>query len=104
MAIGYWPPNVVRAVTIDAFLRAYATLGYTLCFDGVLEPGIEKIAIYGKGQQGAELPTHAAVQLENGSWSSKLGDFEDVAHNAAADAEGPVYGRVICYLARPRRA
>jgi len=103
MGVGYWPPNVARNTSTEAFLRAYGNLGFTLCFDGTLEPGIEKIAIYGKGPAGSEVPTHAALQLENGKWSSKLGDFEDISHATAADVAGPAYGHVICYLARPRR-
>lgn len=102
MGVGYWPQNVDRVNTIETFLRAFGTLGYTLCFDGVLESGVEKIAIYGKGTPGSEAPTHAARQLEQGGWTSKLGDFEDINHATVADVEGPVYGQVICYLARRR--
>jgi hypothetical protein len=103
MGIGYWPPNVVRAVTTEAFLRAYGTLGFRLCFDGTLETGIEKVAVYGKGAVGAEVPTHSALQLEDGQWTSKLGVFEDITHATPGLVNGPVYGAVICYLARPRR-
>lgn len=101
--IGYWPPNVDRSVTTPAFMAAYGTLGFTLCFDSALEPGIEKLALYGKGPPGAELPTHAALQLESGQWTSKLGPFEDICHSTAEAVGGPVYGIVICYLGRPRR-
>ena len=85
-------------------MQTYATLGYTLYFDGTLEPGIEKIALYGKGPHGSELPTHAALQLETGKWTSKLGVFEDIQHDTSADVHGPTYGRVICYLGRPRES
>lgn len=84
-------------------MRAYGTLGYALCLDGSLEAGTEKIALYGRGPVGNEVPTHAAQQLPNGEWTSKLGPFEDVAHQSPVNVEGPVYGRVICYLSRPRR-
>lgn len=90
-------------VTTAAFLSAYGTLGFTLCFDGVLEDGVEKLALYGTGPKGSEVPTHAALQLENGEWTSKLGPFEDIRHTSASSVEGPVYGHVICYLARPRQ-
>jgi hypothetical protein len=83
-------------------MLAYGTLTYTLCFDGTLKPGIEKIALYGKGQPGAEVPTHVALQLESGKWTSKLGPFEDINHATPEAATGPVYGRVLCYLSRPR--
>ena len=45
--VGYWPPGVPRQVTIQAFIRAYGALGYRPCIDGALEPGVEKIALYG---------------------------------------------------------
>ena len=102
MSVGYWPPNVERSVTTETFLRAYGTLGFSLCFDGGLEIGIEKIALYGKGPSGAEVPTHAALQLESGQWSSKLGPFEDISHTAPEAVSGPIYGTVIFYLARRR--
>lgn len=102
LGVGYWPPGVPREVTTAMFLRAYASRGFVLCFDGTREGGIEKMALYGTGLQGSEIPTHAALQLETGEWTSKLGDFEDIRHSAAADVNGPVYGHVICYLSRPR--
>lgn len=103
IGVGHWPAGVERFVTTQAFLRAYGTMGFALCFDGTLEGGIEKVAIYGKGPPGAEVPTHAALQLESGEWTSKLGPFEDINHTTAEAVQGPVYGRVICYLSRPRQ-
>ena len=104
LGIGYWPPGVPRSVTTQVFLAAYGTFGFKLCFDGVLEPGVEKLALFGKGSAGNEVPTHAALQLESGEWTSKLGRFEDVKHSLVEAVAGPVYGTVICYLARPRPA
>jgi hypothetical protein len=40
------------------------------------------------------IPTHAALQLESGDWTSKLGDFEDISHSTIEAVSGPVYGRV----------
>lgn len=104
MGKDYWPPGIPREATISAFLLAYGTLGFRLCFDGTLQPGTEKLVIYGKGPAGSETPTHAALQLENGEWTSKIGRFEDIYHKTAAAAEGPVYGRIVCYLGRRRGA
>jgi hypothetical protein len=102
--IGYWPPNLPREETEDAFIRAYETLGYIQCADSALEDGIEKIAIFVKrGWDGKPVPTHAAIQLENGYWSSKLGDFEDITHFTLACLRGHVYGIVHCYLKRLRQ-
>lgn len=101
--VGYWPPGIPREVTVDAFMRAYGTLGYTLCFNESPEVGLEKIAIYGmRNADGSVTPTHAALQLESGEWTSKLGPFEDVRHNTVDDVRGPVYGTRICCMSRPR--
>jgi hypothetical protein len=95
--IGYWPPNLVREETVAAFVRAYGTLGYVPCADSALEAGIEKIALFvERGGDGEPAPTHAAIQLENGHWSSKLGDFEDITHFTLECLQGPLYGSVHC--------
>ena len=102
--IGYWPVAAPREVTIDAFMKAYELLGYRLCINEALEAGIEKIAIFGtRGRDGSAAPTHAARQLDSGEWTSKLGDFEDISHRTVEAVSGPVYGRLICCMARPRQ-
>jgi hypothetical protein len=104
MDVGYWPPNAPRQVTVEAFVRAYETLGYELCFDGSLVADSEKIAIFGKeNPDGSVSPTHAAIQLVSGEWSSKLGTLEDIRHDTVDDVRGPAYGRVICFMSRARR-
>lgn len=103
MGVGYWPKGVPRVETIDAFMKAYETLGYKLCFNEALEAGVEKIAIFGIRGEGEVVPTHAARQLESGEWTSKLGDFEDIAHKTVHAVSGPVYGEVICCMSRPRK-
>jgi len=92
----YWPADVPREETIDAFVKAYATLGYEPCESAVPEPGLERVALYARGEQ----PAHAARQLPNGKWSSKLGRGEDVEHDLEA-LEGPLYGSVVQVLRRP---
>jgi hypothetical protein len=87
---------------MDAFVQAYQTLGFKVCFSNALERGVEKIAIYGQDRNGIILPTHAALQLESGAWTSKLGDCEDIEHAAIDNVSGPGYGRAMVYLQRPR--
>jgi hypothetical protein len=95
-----WPETGDQDQTIDNLIRAYATLGYSKCADGALEPGVEKIAIYG-GNSGEY--THAAIQRETGLWASKIGALEDIEHVALEGLERPDYGKVMCFLARVRR-
>jgi hypothetical protein len=99
MGIGFWPAGVVREETLRAFVSAYATLGFELCDSGEVEDGFEKVAIY--TDAGGE-PTHAARQLANGRWTSKLGDLQDIEHDLDA-VEGNRYGRVGAFLKRPSR-
>ncbi len=99
----YWPPNVPREETVEAFVRAYATIGYIECDDGSLEADFEKVAIYAVQEAGGGLtPTHAARQLLDGRWTSKLGPCEDIEHASPEDVNGPSYGDVVAYLKRPR--
>jgi hypothetical protein len=93
--VAYWPANVPRVETMEAFVDAFRTLGSLPCEDGEFEPGHEKIALY--AHQG--VPTHAARQLPDGRWSSKLGRSVDIAHTPDA-LDGPLYGAAVLYLRR----
>ena len=93
---GKWPEGVRREELLECFAEAYGTLGYETCEDAKLEAGYEKVSIY--AQNG--VPTHAAKQLPNGRWKSKLGSWEDVEHNTLRAVEEYVYGRAVLYLKR----
>ncbi len=100
--ISYWPPGVAREETIEAFVEAYATLGFQECANDSFEAGIEKIALFAINIHSIVIPTHAARQLDSGEWTSKMGSLEDIKHTTCAAPSGPIYGRPVCYLARPR--
>jgi hypothetical protein len=95
--IGYWPEAAPRTETLEAFYLAFESIGYSRCADGGVEAGIEKIALYALGGR----PKHAARQLPDGQWTSKLGKHIDIAHTLRG-VEGPVYGQVHGYMQRPR--
>jgi hypothetical protein len=92
----FWPADVPRVATLDAFQAAFATLGYSLCSSEEPETGFEKIAIFGEA---SGRPTHAARQLPNGRWTSKLGKAEDIEHELR-EVEGEIYGSVVCFMKR----
>jgi hypothetical protein len=105
----YWPHGVPRDQTLEAFMQAYATLGYKRCGkNGALQKRYEKIAIY-VGPDGK--PLHAARQLLDGVWTSKLGQYKDVHHTSTTALEvvpgmprRPTdYGTVAMYMRRKRR-
>lgn len=75
--------------------------------DMSLEPGFEKIAIYAKNVAGKFEPKHAARQLDNGCWTSKLGQADDIEHLTAdcitgGSTAGSDYGQVVRIMKRPR--
>jgi hypothetical protein len=94
---------VPREVTFDAFIKAYGTLDYELCDSAVLEPGLEKTAIFGNlNLDGLLEPTHAALQPVSGEWTSKLGKLEDIRHVTLGAVEGRLYGTAMFYMGRRR--
>jgi hypothetical protein len=98
----YWPEGVTRTVTRNAFVAAFGTIGYEICDNGAVDVGYDKIAIYEKNG----IPTHAAKQLEDGRWKSKLGQWEDIEHitvEAVQTLHGiGNYGAVAVYMRRKR--
>jgi len=91
----FWPHSVAGNATTAAFVDAFRTKGYTECADGTLEPGHEKVALYVDGNA----VRHAARQLVDGKWTSKLGDGPDIEHEIL-DVEGPLYGKATVFLKR----
>lgn len=94
----YWPTDAPRAESVEAFIVAFGLLGYTERTDETLDANKQKVAIF-VDQSGK--PSHAARQLEEGGWTSKLGEFVDISHELAA-LEGGLYGRVAVILARSK--
>jgi hypothetical protein len=100
----YWPAGALNEVTVEAFISAYATLGYSECRHPRYEYGFEKIAIYARHDQGLWVPTHAARQLPDGRWTSKMGNCEDIAHRSINAVNGrglKGYGAPLRYMKRP---
>ena len=66
------------------------------------EPGIEKIALYVNSENEV---THAARQKDNGAWTSKLGELEDIEHQKvdALFGKAPAYGTLAKILKRPSK-
>ncbi|MCC3531373.1 MAG: hypothetical protein JGK21_25680 [Microcoleus sp. PH2017_22_RUC_O_B] len=92
----YWPEGVPQEETLEAYILAYTTLGYEICNGDTLEAGYEKIALY---IDSIGIPTHAARQLPNGKWTSKLGWLEDIEHELDG-LTGDRYGVVSQILKR----
>jgi len=94
----YWPVGTERILTIDAFRDAFATLGYARTDSEVCEAGVEKVALFATADG---TPKHAARQLPEGTWTSKLGQSPDISHELHALA-GALYGSVVLIMKRSR--
>lgn len=93
----YWPDGVPREQTIEAFVLVFEQLKYEECDTGQVESGFEKVAIYTR----YTTPQHVARQLENGLWTSKLGDDIDINHTLSS-LESDLYGTVTKFMKRRR--
>ena len=94
----YWPATAMRQETLSAFQDAFVSVGYASTDSAEPEPGLEKIALFADANG---CPTHAARQLANGVWTSKLGALADIEH-VLTNLEGAEYGKVVLILKRDR--
>lgn len=94
-----WPLGCPTEATLESFVCAFTSLGYSIGSTAEFEAGVEKVAIY----HDAHEPTHTAKQLRDGSgwWQSKLGTSIDIVHELNA-VSGGVYGQFRLVMTRAR--
>ena len=85
-----------RGADIRSLVDVFGALGYVECDSDAHEDGYLKVALYAKDGEW----THAARQLENGNWTSKLGIYEDIEHGNPEDLCGDLYGEVNVIMRR----
>ena len=84
----YWPSAVDRSPEVSALVQVFGALGFSLSETNDVEAGFRKIAVYALSGEW----THAARQLEDGRWTSKVGQFEDITHPSLENLTGEAYG------------
>jgi hypothetical protein len=91
---------VYRSPLISSLVAVFQFLGFEERppTETELEPMFEKVALYAK----ADMWKHAARQLPDGRWTSKLGPDEDIEHDAAECLCGDSYGTVHCIMRKAR--
>ena len=93
-----WPDGVPSNEQLASVIAAAAAFDFQQCEDGALEPGFEKVALFGSG----DWVEHASRQLRNGQWTSKLGTRgEDIEHDTPEVIAGGDYGSVLAFVKRP---
>lgn len=94
----FWLPDLPLNTSVENFARLFERLGYEVCESEELEQNYDKVAIYAKDGE----CTHAARQLPDDRWTSKLGKSEDITHHDLIDLSGSLYGDVVRLLRRKR--
>ena len=103
----HWPEEVTTSPTIRGLENLFKWLGFKKCHGPRLEPGYQKVALY--ANQG--FWQHAALQMPNGRWRSKLGKGgpliehqtpRGVASPAAIDRSADRYGLGVYGVDRSR--
>lgn len=92
----YWPDGLPRNFQLSTFVELFRREGYEKSSDGSLEVGKEKIVIY-TNDIGSVL--HAARQLSDGMWTSKMGPQEDIRHETPLSLSVG-YGQPAQYMER----
>jgi uncharacterized membrane protein len=84
-----WPGN-----TLADFDQLNADHGYhrLQTLDLQLKKGVPKIVLYGHRKNGVFKATHQALQMADGTWTSKLGQLALIRHRTAKAVAGPDYG------------
>ncbi len=93
----YWPDEIPLDTSADSFIKLYNKHGYEKCDSWKFEDKFSKVAIYQKAGGGV---SHAARQLFNGLWTSKLGKENDIRHTTPFSIEGDSYGKATIFMKR----
>ncbi len=96
----YWPDYAARSDSIESLIEVFAGLKFLQCQDSSLESGYEKVALY--EEQGVW--KHAALQMPNGRWRSKMGQGPVIEHLSPESLSGGMYGNPTIYMRRARNA
>ncbi len=92
--VNYWPPWTAETELIESVTEAFAGLGYELCDDGHVEDGYQKVSLY---EVNGEMK-HAAIQMPNGRWRSKMGQGPVIEHHSPQSLSGGMYGDATTHM------
>ena len=92
----YWPSYATRSERIESLIEVFAGLGFDQCHDSQAEEGYQKVVLY--EEQGVW--THAALQMPNGQWRSKMGQGPAIEHRSPQSLSGGMYGEPTVVMRR----
>ena len=92
--INYWPPWATLTDRIASLVEVFAGLGYEQCDDSRAQAGYQKVALY---EVQGEMK-HAAAQMPNSRWRSKMGQGPVIEHRSPESLSGGPYGEATVYM------
>ena len=92
----YWPEWATQTDRMESLQEAFAGQGYERCDDGSTESGYQKVALYDLSGE----MRHAALQMPNGSWRSKMGQGPVIEHLSPGSLSGGDYGNPTVFMRR----
>jgi RTX calcium-binding nonapeptide repeat (4 copies) len=103
--VNHWVNPVTSAGSnpLAGMDQLYAAKGYHRVngLDYRLQAGVQKVVVYARVSNGWITDvTHAALQMGDGSWTSKLGGQPLIRHLSPDDLDGDAYGRPVAVYVR----
>lgn len=86
----FWPYESAGKTSLEAFEEFFSKEKWEETENHKLEIGFQKVALYALNGK----PTHAARQIADNVWTSKLGQNVDISHKLN-ELDGPEYGTVL---------
>lgn len=86
-------------ISLKKYIDYFLEQGFEICDNSLVELNIDKICIYADENN---VFTHVCLQMENGKWKSKMGNYEDIYHDDLESLLGSFYGSPKVYMKRRR--
>jgi hypothetical protein len=93
----YWPDGVLADGSLSSYVDVFVHAGFEPCDSREWEPGCEKIAIY--ANEDGDF-THVAKMIDAETWTSKVGQLDDIEHRTVESLEDERFGTVVHVLRR----
>lgn len=88
-----WSNDIEISERTEVFLQFFLSHGYRLRDNDDNDDNVNGCDIIALYELDGKV-THAARQLKNGLWTSKLGPWHDIQHSTPHSLEGDIYGKV----------
>lgn len=89
--------SVSMDLGINSYIDLFKNHGFSICKNDSLQKGFEKIAIF---EDSNKWFSHVSLQLSDGKWTSKMGEYEDIKHTDLESVSNGIYGTSVVFMKR----